>query len=64
MNCGNNINYHSETSTDKCLRQLNEKMLNVFLFDSKKNNNPEEKGLTAITLQEIPHIIEVTRGNS
>ena len=63
MNCGTNINYHSETSTDRCLKQLNEKMLNVFLFDSK-NNNLEEKGLAITVLQDIPPIIEVTRGNS
>lgn len=64
MNYDIDINYYSETSAVRYFKQLNEKMLSVFLFDSK-NNNLEEKGLTATSaLQEIPHIIEVTRGNS
>ena len=64
MNCGTDIDYHSETKTDVCLKQLNKKMLTLFLFNPK-NNNPEEKGLeTTSALQEIPHIIETTRGNS
>lgn len=64
MNCGKDINHHSETSTDKCLKQLNEKMLQLYLYDFQKNSL-EEKGLTTTsTLQEVPHIIETTRGNS
>lgn len=64
MNCGTDINYPSETKTDVCLNQLNKKLLKLFLFNSK-NNNLEEKGLTATSpLQEISHTIQDTRGNS
>jgi len=63
MNCGADVNCHLEISVDRYLKQLNEKMLSVFLFNLK-NNNLEEKGLTATTLQEIPRVIEITRGNS
>jgi len=52
MNCGKDLDFHSETKV--CLKQLNQKILNVFLFDSK--NLHEEKGLMA-TLQ-VPRMNE------
>ena len=66
MNCGQDINYHSEGSTDKCFKQLNEKILEIFLYDCQ-TNKLEENGLaTHSSLQEIPHITTstATRGNS
>jgi len=35
VNCGNDLDYHSETQTDKCLKQLNQKVIELYEFDKK-----------------------------
>lgn len=35
VNCGNDLNYHSETQTDRCLKQLNQKVIELYEFDKK-----------------------------
>ena len=50
FNCGNDLNYHSETQTDICLKKLNQKISNfICSFDSLKKVESEVDGLVTLT---------------
>lgn len=34
-NCGIELDFHSETQTDRCLKELNQKVIEIYEFDKK-----------------------------